>query len=142
MKDMEHNTNLLHSFLQTSIDQYTEILELMESITQSNKFTCIEELTITGKQILNKQKAATETDKRLLALLDQSSVQISDNKKIAERTKLLKQVLGLNKIITPKLTNIKSLIGNELQKIKHGRCAMKEYHQAEIKHGRNLNNTL
>ena len=142
MKNMEHNTSQLYSFLQTSIDQYTKILQLMESITQTNKTPSIEELTITGKQILNKQKAATETDKKLLAFLAKSPAEIMDDKKITKRTELLKQVLELNKIITPKLTNIKSLMGNELQQIKKGRFAMKGYQQTEIKHGRNLNNTL
>ena len=139
---MEQNTTQLHSFLQTSIDQYTEILQLMESITQTNKSPCIEELTITGKQILNKQKAATETDKKLLAFLAKSSVGQMDDSKITKRTELLQQVLGLNKIITPKITNIKSLMGSELQQIKKGRFALKGYQQTETKHGRNLNNTL
>jgi len=139
---MEHNTSQLHSFLQKSIDQYNEILQLMASITRTDKNPSIEELTITGTQILSKQKAATETDKNLLAFLAKSTVEIMDEKKIAKRTELLKQVLELNKIITPKLTNIKSLMGSELQQIKKGRFAMRGYQQAETKHGRNLNNTL
>ena len=139
---MEQNTSQLHSFLQTSIAQYTEILQLMESITQTNKSPCIEELTVTGKQVLNKQKAATKIDKKLLPFLANSPVEMMNVKKIAERTELIKQVLELNKIITPKLTNIKSLMGNELQQIKKGRFAMKGYQQTETKHGRNLNNTL
>ncbi len=142
MKNMEQNTNQLYSFLQTSIDQYTEILQLMESITQTNKNPRIEELTGIGKQILDKQKIATQTDKNLLALLSESSTEMMDDKRITKRTELLKKVLQLNKIITPKLTNIKSLMGNELQQIKKGRFAMKGYQQTEIKHGRNLNNTL
>ncbi len=139
---MKHNTNQLHFILQTSIDQYTEILQLMEAIIQTKKSLSIAELTVTGQQIVNKQKTATETDKNLLALLAESSAEMIDNKRIAERTELLKQVLQLNKSITPKLTNLKSLMGSELQQIKNGRFAMKGYQQTPIKHGRNLNNIL
>jgi hypothetical protein len=139
---MEHNTNQLDSFLETSINQYTEILLLMEAITQTNKSPCIEELTLTGEQILKKQKAATETDTKLLAILANASVQMMDNRKIKKRTKLVRQVLELNTIISHKVTNIKTLMGNELQQIKDGRFAMKGYQQTEIKHGSNLNNTL
>ncbi len=139
---MKHNTNQLHFILQTSIDQYIEILQLMEAIIQTKKSLSIAELTVTGQQIVNKQKMATETDKNLLALLAESSAEMIDNKRIAERTELLKQVLQLNKSITPKLTNLKSLMGSELQQIKNGRFAMKGYQQTPIKHGRNLNNIL
>ncbi len=139
---MKHNTNQLHFILQTSIDQYTEILQLMEAIIQTKKSLSIAELTVTGQQIVNKQKTAAETDKNLLALLAESSAEMIDNKRIAERTELLKQVLQLNKSITPKLTNLKSLMGSELQQIKNGRFAMKGYQQTPIKHGRNLNNIL
>ena len=139
---MEHNTNQLYSFLQTSIDQYTEILQLMEAITQTNKSPCIEELTEIGSQILSKQKKATETDKDILALLLEPSYEMMDDTRIAQRTELLQQVLQLNKIITPKLTNIKSLMASELKQIKKGRFAIKGYQQTERKHGRNLNNTL
>lgn len=138
---MEQHPNQLHSFLQISIDQYTDILQLMGAITQ-NKSLCIEELTILGKQILSRQKTATETDEHLLALLAESSAEMMDDKRIAKRTRLLQQVIELNKIITPKLSNIKSLMGSELQQVKKGRSAIKGYQQTEIKHGRNLNNTL
>jgi len=139
---MEHNTNQLDSFLETSIEQYTEILLLMEAITQTNKSPCIEELTLTGEQILKKQKAATATDTKLLAILANAPVQMMDNRKIKKRTELVQQVLELNTIITPKVTNIKTLMENELQQIKKGRFAMKGYQQTEIKHGSNLNNSL
>jgi aminopeptidase N len=142
MEDMKRNTNQLHSFLQTSIDQYSDILELMQSITQTHKNLSVEELTTIGQQILRKQKTAAETDKNLLALLAEASAAMIDDTAIAKRTELIKHVIQLNTIITPKLTNIKSLMGSELQQVKKGRSAIKGYQQTETRHGRNLNNTL
>lgn len=139
---MERDKKQLHCLLQTSIDQYTEILQLMDSIIHTNKNLSIEELTIIGKQILSKQKTATETDKKLLPLLSDSSAEMIGDHKFAKRTDLLKEVIQLNTIITPKLTNIRSLMGSELQQVKKGRSAIKGYQQTETKHGRNLNNTL
>ncbi|MBL4902509.1 hypothetical protein JYT85_00400 [Desulfocapsa sp. AH-315-G09] len=139
---MEHNTNQLDSFLETSIDQYTEILVLMESITQTTTCPCMEKITLTSEQILEKQKAATETDKKLLDLLANTPVKMMDNKKIKKRTDLVQQVLKQNTLITPKITTIKALMENELQQIKKGRFAMKGYQQTEIQHGSNLNNSL
>ena len=139
---MDGKSTQLHSFLQTSIDQYTDILLLMESMTQTKMNFSVEELSITGKKIISKQEIATATDKQLLPLLSQSTTEMKGDEKVAKRTELLRQVMQLNTVITRKLVNIKSLMGSELQQVKKGRFAIKGYHQTETKHGKNINNTL
>ena len=139
---MEANTSPLQSIIQTSIEQYTDIIQLMESITHAARNLSLEELSKISNQILSKQETATATDKQLLPLLEASSMPIANNKGFVKRMELIERVVHLNRLITPKLTNIKSLMKSELQQVKQGRFAIKGYQQTEIKHGKNLNNTL
>ena len=138
---MKANTNQLQDFLQLSIDQYGDMIALMESITQSHKNHSIAKISEIGTEILAKQAKITVTDKQLLPLLKASSDALNDSRMI-KRTELVKRAIQLNAIITKKITNIKSLMKSELQQIKKGRFAVKGYQQAEVKHGKNINNTL
>lgn len=139
---MKANREQIRDFLQTSIVQYTEILKLMEQITQAKISLSVAEFSIIGMKILNRQKAATETDKTILALLPESLSDITIASKNTIRTGLLEQVVQLNHAITPKLVDIHSLMNSDLQHLKKGCSAMQGYKQSTRKPGRILNNTL
>lgn len=130
-----------HSLIQKSIDEYTCIQALMESIVDLGMNSRVEKLSEAGTALLNKQRSASHTDRRIMQLLNESP-DLRQDVKILERTELLKSVLRLNKHILPRLESIKSLMSSELQQIKNGRFAIKGYQQVEKKHGRNINNAL
>ncbi|MCK5664473.1 MAG: hypothetical protein KAI17_13370 [Thiotrichaceae bacterium] len=139
---MNANTNQLQDFLQISIDQYSDMIALMGSITQSHKNHSIAKISTIVTEILAKQAKITATDEQLLPLLKASSDALKNDSRMTKRTELVKRAIQLNAIITKKITNIKSLMKSELQQIKKGRFAVKGYQQAEVKHGKNINNTL
>lgn len=139
---MKANTNLLQEYLQTSIEQYSDMIELMKPIIQSEKNHSISELSAISTEILAKQANISTTDKQLLPLIEASSDTLIDDSRMVKRTELLQQAIEFNAIITKKLTNIKSLMKSDLQQIKKGRFAVKGYQQTEVKHGKNINNTL
>lgn len=139
---MKTDTEQIQSLLQTSITQYTEIVQIMEGIAHAKKSLSVTELSIIGMKILDKQKAATAIDEKLLILLPESLSDTTLYSKNTIRTGLLKQVLQLNHTITPKLVNIHALMDSELQHLRKGRSAMQGYQQSAGTPGRNLNNTL
>jgi|GEM_PF-3242430 len=139
---MKHNSDQLQSLIRTSIEQYTNILQLMESIKGGDGNLSMEELVRISREILTQQELAAATDKTLLPLLEEGPGTMVDVTGIVKRTELIEKIIQLNKIITPRLANIKSLISNELLQVKQGRSAIKGYQQTEKKHGKNLHKTL
>ncbi len=131
----------LHSLLQTSINEYTDILALMGTIIEPGMNNRIDDLNLTGKAILEKQQHAFHTDKKIMEFLKESPESCRQDG-IEERAELIHEVIQLNKQILPKLESVKSLISSELRQIKNGRSAMKGYQSTEDKNGRNVNNML
>lgn len=131
----------IKSFLQTSINEYTDIQKLMEAIADSGSNIPVEELSATGSILLKKQQKASHTDKKIMQLLSESPHLLQDEA-VTQRTQLLQTIAGLNKRILPRLNSIQSLITCELKQIKNGRSAMKGYQLTERQNGGNLNNTL
>jgi predicted RNA-binding protein len=139
---MKTETEQIQYLLQTSITQYTEIVQLIEEIAHPKRSLSIAEISVIGMKILDKQKAATAIDKKFLTLLPEALSNTTIDSKNTIRTGLLRQVVQLNHAITPKLVNIYSLMDSELQHLKKGRSAMHGYQRSAGKSGRNLNNTL
>jgi len=131
----------LHSLLQTSINEYTDILTLMGTIIEPGMNTHIDDLNLTGKAILEKQQHAFNTDKKIMTFLRKSPESCQEDG-IEERAELIHKVIQLNKQIIPKLESVKSLLSSELQQIKNGRSAMKGYQPSAGTNGRNVNNRL
>jgi len=131
----------LHSLLQTSINEYRDILTLMGTITDPDINNRICDLNLTGKAILEKQQCASRTDKKIMQLMSESPESCRQDG-IEERAELIHKVIQLNKQIIPKLESVKSLISSELNQIKNGRSAMKGYQPTENNNGMNVNNML
>lgn len=136
-----NNSERLTRLLETSTDQYTDILRLMETIAQSMDCNKLSDLTDTGNELLQKQQTAAATDNELMDMLRKQPEERLQ-KQIRDRYELLKKIMVLNKLIMPQLASTKSFIFNELQQIKTGRTAIKGYQQSPKKHGKNLKNSF
>lgn len=135
---MKDNNEQIKFCLQASIDQYADILCLMESITQPVNKTSVEEDIFRGKQIISKQQTARKTDDNLLYLLRISSEEITGSTLFLKRTELLTKVIRQNALVADKFSSIGLFVNSELQQIKKGHSAMQGYRQAGKQYGGNL----
>lgn len=131
----------LSHLLDISIIQYTTILKLLTTIAKAQGNNRTSEISSTGIALFNKQKVAAKTDKNLMQVLNTYPEGLKEAR-LRERSQLIKDIITINKHITPKFKDMKILMFNELQQIKTGRTAIQGYQQTERKQGKNINNAL
>lgn len=117
-----------------------EILDLMlvfqEALRASQKGVLVDG----GKQLHLLQKEIQEIDLAIEKRLGNgSSLSTAENHALAERTKLREEILKLNKVLLPKITNIKSTLAGEMSSLKKSRTALKGYGDNSINGGKLIN---
>ncbi len=131
----------ISTILDTSINEYSNILNLMQNLARKRNSDQTSEISAVSITLFKKQQTAAESDQNLMQILSNYPDALK-NHRIKERARIIKEIISLNKIITPKFEAIKSLLFDELQQLKKGRSAIQGYHQVRQKQGRNINNAL
>jgi hypothetical protein len=132
----------LESTLLQSITQYVNILDFLKIMDGKIGTASPAELLELSASLTDLQGIATQTDLLLLTQLSTDSVR-GDNTQhlINRREHIVNDILLLNEHITAKASGVKSLIANEMGKLRSGISALSGYRQYQHNQGRIVNST-
>lgn len=117
-----------------------EMIDLMVVLQEALSASRTGILADGGKQLHILQKEIKEIDLAIEKRLGNGSpLSTAENHALAEKTKLRKEILKLNQILIPKITNIKSTLASEMSSLKKGRTALKGYGDNSINGGKLIN---
>jgi len=125
----------LEAHLCYSLEQYREIICLMQSLSNVSKISD-NEMQAIAVNLGVKQEQAQQHDADLIKLLRDVAQSISDHPLYLQRKALLEEVLELNHLLLPKINGMMALISHELNGLKNGRAVLGGYKQTTHKQGR------
>ncbi len=132
----------LESTLLQSIVQYGNILDFLKIMDREIGTASPAELLELSASLTDLQKDATQTDQVLLTQLSAISVRSENTQHLIDRhERIIKEILFLNEHITEKASGVKSLIANEMGKLRSGISALTGYRQYQHNQGRIVNST-
>ncbi len=100
------------------------------------------ELLELSASLTDLQKDATQTDQVLLAQLSSISVRSENTQHLIDRhERIMEEILFLNEYITEKASGVKSLLANEMGKLRSGISALSGYRQHQHNQGRIVNSS-
>jgi hypothetical protein len=140
LRPTEHQP--LESTLLQSIIHYGNILNFLEIMDREIGTASPSELLDLSKSLTNLQGIATQTDLVLLTQLNTDSARDSDIQLLINRREhIVKKILLLNEHIAAKASGVKSLIVNEMGKLRNGLSALSGYRPQQHNQGRIVNST-
>ena len=129
--------------LTESIHQYTVIHNLLLMINKEISTATPERLDALNASLVDIQKKAVELDSLIQeelkspAMLDQQTQSLART-----REELVASIIELNKEITVRAVNVKSLLAHEIRTLKNGHSAISGYRTQQEPQGRLVNRAL
>lgn len=130
----------LRPVLLQSLQQYEGILDFLQKMEEEIGSASPAMVLELSESLADLQSHATQTDQALLAQLNKQSAQTEPIQSLIDKRELLvKEILLLNERITAKAIGIKSLLGHEMETLRHGISALSGYKQQQHNQGRIVN---
>jgi hypothetical protein len=135
-------TQQLESELRGSIDHYTHLLMLLQTINE-------EIGTASQDKLQNMNLTLTELQEQAVRIDQSIAVQLNSAQARTEmvifllnrRENVVKEILGFNKKATAKAMGVKSLLAHEIGVLRNGQSALNGYRQQQHNQGRIVNST-
>jgi hypothetical protein len=133
----------LETALQRSIERYRQMIGLLGSIEQEVGTASDEGLRQMNTLLLETQNEVSAADRLIMEYSKaDTALPVSIRNLLAEREKLVGDVLLLNRNVTIKAMGVRSLLAHEIGTLRNGKTALSGYRSPQHNQGRIVNRSL
>ena len=133
----------LETALQRSVERYRQMIGLLDTIEQELGTASDEGLLQMNSLLLETQDEVSAADRLIMEYSKgDASLPSAIRNLLAEREKLVGEVLLLNRSVTVKAMGVKSLLAHEIGTLRNGQTALSGYRSPQHHQGRIVNRAL